>query len=323
MTAQPVREKVEHDERWEWCQRGDGPDAGSLKVRPTNFHLFRSYLKSDEDLQRTIECGIVFAPMHAWQGELTENEIQDVLGYVRLLSQQGRSGRLWFRAVNPSLILDSDARTEPKPGSWQREPLISPDSPEPRTCWPAVSTGFRSTARWPTPTSRRTRTRSRHSSILPILNPITSCSSSIPTIPEGAARKVVALAPKLISRGITVRGVRLDSGDLADHARRVRRILDHGGLTQVQILASGNLDEYRVQQLTVAEAPIDSFAVGTAAMTTSGDAPALDCACSFRNTIVVRLASVLRERPPGPVANRFIGIEDRRDIWRTISSRSL
>lgn len=94
---------------------------------------------------------------------------------------------------------------------------------------------------------------------------------------EAAARKVVALAPKLSARGITVKGVRLDSGDLADHARRVRRILDDGGLTQTHILASGNLDEYRVQQLTAGEAPIDSFAVGTA-MTTSADAPWLDCA---------------------------------------------
>jgi mono/diheme cytochrome c family protein len=79
------------------CQRchgaggwGDGPDAGSLTVRPTNFHLFRSYLKSDDELQRVIEHGVVFSPMHAWQGQLTENEIQDVLAYVRFLSQQGR-----------------------------------------------------------------------------------------------------------------------------------------------------------------------------------------------------------------------------------------
>jgi mono/diheme cytochrome c family protein len=79
------------------CQRchgtggwGDGPDAGSLTVPPANFHLFRSYLKSDDELQRVIEHGVVFSPMHAWQGQLTENEIQDVLAYIRLLSQQGR-----------------------------------------------------------------------------------------------------------------------------------------------------------------------------------------------------------------------------------------
>jgi nicotinate phosphoribosyltransferase len=48
-------------------------------------------------------------------------------------------------------------------------------------------------------------------------------------------------------------------------------------LSQVQILASGNLDEYRLRDLIHVGAPIDSFAVGTA-MTTSSDAPSLDCA---------------------------------------------
>ena len=94
---------------------------------------------------------------------------------------------------------------------------------------------------------------------------------------EAAAEKVVWLAPTLKAKGITIKGVRLDSGDLADHARNVRRILDEGGLSQAQILASGNLDEYRLRDLVQDCAPIDSFAVGTA-MTTSSDAPSLDCA---------------------------------------------
>lgn len=94
---------------------------------------------------------------------------------------------------------------------------------------------------------------------------------------EAAAHKVVALAPSLRQRGIMVKGVRLDSGDLTDHARKVRRILDEGGLPQAQILASGNLDEYRLERLIADGAPIDSFAVGTA-MTTSADAPSLDSA---------------------------------------------
>jgi nicotinate phosphoribosyltransferase len=94
---------------------------------------------------------------------------------------------------------------------------------------------------------------------------------------EAAARKVVALAPALSAKGITVKGVRLDSGDLADHARKVRRILDEGGLSHAQILASGNLDEYRLKKMIESRAPIDSFAIGTA-MTTSADAPSLDCA---------------------------------------------
>lgn len=94
---------------------------------------------------------------------------------------------------------------------------------------------------------------------------------------EAAAAKVVSLAGKLRANGITVKGVRLDSGDLADHARKVRYILDEGGLPHAQILASGNLDEYRVKALVESGAPIDSFAVGTA-ITTSSDAPSLDCA---------------------------------------------
>jgi nicotinate phosphoribosyltransferase len=94
---------------------------------------------------------------------------------------------------------------------------------------------------------------------------------------EAAAGKVVSLARKLGANGITVKGVRLDSGDLADHARKVRHILDEGGLPHAQILASGNLDEYRLRDLIQTGAPIDSFAVGTA-MTTSSDAPSLDCA---------------------------------------------
>lgn len=94
---------------------------------------------------------------------------------------------------------------------------------------------------------------------------------------EAAAKKVVALAPALAAGGIAVKGVRLDSGDLAAHAGKVRRILDEGGLSRAQILASGNLDEYRLKDLIDKQAPIDSFAVGTA-MTTSADAPSLDCA---------------------------------------------
>lgn len=94
---------------------------------------------------------------------------------------------------------------------------------------------------------------------------------------EAAAARVVALAPRLANEGIVIHGVRLDSGDLAEHARRVRRILDDGALAGVTIFASGNLDEYRLRQLVDEQAPIDGFGVGTR-MNTSADAPYLDCA---------------------------------------------
>ncbi len=94
---------------------------------------------------------------------------------------------------------------------------------------------------------------------------------------ERAAGRVAALAPRLAARGIAIKGVRLDSGDLAEHARRVRAILDAGGLKEVTIFASGNLDEYRLAELLASGAPIDGFGVGTR-MNTSADAPYFDCA---------------------------------------------
>jgi nicotinate phosphoribosyltransferase len=94
---------------------------------------------------------------------------------------------------------------------------------------------------------------------------------------EAAAIKVVNLARKLAQDGIEVSGVRLDSGDLGMHARRVRRILDEGRLEKTRIFASGNLNENRVHELISSGAPIDGFGVGTA-LDVSSDAPALDCA---------------------------------------------
>ena len=94
---------------------------------------------------------------------------------------------------------------------------------------------------------------------------------------EAAAERVVELAPRLARKGIHVRGVRLDSGDLAEHARRVRRILDEGGLNEVSIFASGGLDEHVLKRFARANAPIDGYGVGTG-LTTSSDAPGLDCA---------------------------------------------
>jgi nicotinate phosphoribosyltransferase len=92
---------------------------------------------------------------------------------------------------------------------------------------------------------------------------------------ESAAAKVVSLVREGAAQGLHIGGVRLDSGDLAGHARAVRRILDEGGCGDLRIMASGNLDEYRVAELVAAAAPIDAFGIGTA-LTTSYDVPALD-----------------------------------------------
>lgn len=94
---------------------------------------------------------------------------------------------------------------------------------------------------------------------------------------EMAAEKVVRLAPRLRERGIQIKGVRLDSGDLAKHAKKVRKILDAGGLESTTIFSSGGIDEYELQELLGRGAPIDGFGIGTH-LDTSADAPYLDCA---------------------------------------------
>jgi len=94
---------------------------------------------------------------------------------------------------------------------------------------------------------------------------------------EAGAQKVVDLAPALHAQGIKIKGVRIDSGDLADHARKVRTILDRGGLNDATLFASGNIDEHKLAELMAEQAPIDGFGIGTR-LDTSADAPYLDCA---------------------------------------------
>jgi nicotinate phosphoribosyltransferase len=99
---------------------------------------------------------------------------------------------------------------------------------------------------------------------------------------EAAARKVVELAPRLKQAGITIRSVRIDSGDLAALSKNVRRILDGGGLSDVAIFVSGGLDEDAIAALIGSGAPIDGFGIGTS-LTTSSDAPVLDCAYKLQD----------------------------------------
>jgi nicotinate phosphoribosyltransferase len=94
---------------------------------------------------------------------------------------------------------------------------------------------------------------------------------------EAGARKVVALEPRLKAMGITLRGVRLDSGDLGALSKSVRHILDDAALGEVAILASGGLDEDKILKLVREDAPIGGFGIGSS-LTTSSDVPALDCA---------------------------------------------
>jgi nicotinate phosphoribosyltransferase len=74
--------------------------------------------------------------------------------------------------------------------------------------------------------------------------------------------------------GKRVLGVRLDSGDLLEKSREVRAILDRHGRHDTKIVASGDLNEFKIEDLMAQGAPIDSFGVGTD-LVTSRDVPAL------------------------------------------------
>ncbi len=138
---------------------------------------------------------------------------------------------------------------------------------------------------------------------------------------EAAAHKVVALAPRLDAAGIRIKGVRIDSGDLAEHARRVRRILDAGGLGHVIIFASGDLDEFALRDMLAAGAPVDGFGVGTH-LDTSSDLPYLDCAYKLQEYAGrARPASAPKARPPGPGASRCIATMTPTAAWPATSSR--
>ena len=89
-------------------------------------------------------------------------------------------------------------------------------------------------------------------------------------------QKAIAVAREMNQRGHRLRWVRLDSGDLVDLARKARSLLDGADFSDVQIFASGGLDEFGVAALLDARAPIDGFGVGTK-VGVSADAPVGDC----------------------------------------------
>jgi nicotinate phosphoribosyltransferase len=131
---------------------------------------------------------------------------------------------------------------------------------------------------------------------------------------EAAARKIVQLAPSLVRDGIRIRAVRLDSGDLAEHARQVRRILDDGGLREVKIFASGGIDEFALRNLLAAQhAPIDGFGIGSG-MDASYDVPTLDCAYKLQEYA----GRARRKRSEGKAT-----WPGRKQVWRSYDSGGL
>jgi nicotinate phosphoribosyltransferase len=79
---------------------------------------------------------------------------------------------------------------------------------------------------------------------------------------------------KALRLGLPFKGVRLDSGNFLENSRQVRKLLDAAGRKDALIFASGDLNEYVIQELAERNAPVNLFGVGTD-LVTSRDAPAL------------------------------------------------
>ena len=62
---------------------GNGPDADSLRVRPTNFHTYLTLARGTRELEEALRQGRNFTPMHAWDPVLTDQEVYDLVAYIR------------------------------------------------------------------------------------------------------------------------------------------------------------------------------------------------------------------------------------------------
>src|SRR6478752_2863343 len=124
---------------------------------------------------------------------------------------------------------------------------------------------------------------------------------------EAGARKVVQLAPKLKADGIAVRGVRIDSGDLASMSKKVRGILDAGGLKDTIILVSGGVNEDVLQTMMAAKTPIDGFGIGVN-LDASIDAPSLDCAYKLQD---------YAGKPRRKLSEGKVTWPGRKQVWRS------
>ncbi len=84
----------------------------------------------------------------------------------------------------------------------------------------------------------------------------------------------IRVAKELEEKGDRVKGIRLDSGDLAYLSKEARKMLDNEGLNYIKIVASSDLDENVIADLKLQGAKIDVYAVGTRVIT-AYDQPAL------------------------------------------------
>lgn len=126
--------------------------------------------------------------------------------------------------------------------------------------------------------------------------------------PIAGAHKAVQVAREMTARGQLLQGVRIDSGNLLGLGRKVRQILDAAGFPDVQIVGSGGLDEFDLEELSRQNAPYDAYGVGTK-MGVSGDAPWTDMAyklVSYGKRPVLKLSTDKISLPGAKQVFRFV-----------------
>ena len=169
--------------------------TGDVHAMPEGTAFF-----ADEPILR------VTAPLP--QAQLVETRLINLLHFQSLIAS--KAARMLLAAAGKAagrFRLAPRARRRGR-ACWRRARAISPDLPAPPPCWPASASAFRSSAPWRTRSSRRTTTRPPRSSISHARGR-TNLTLLIDTYDtEAAARKVVALAPRLKADGITIRAVR-------------------------------------------------------------------------------------------------------------------
>jgi mono/diheme cytochrome c family protein len=65
---------------------GQGPDASSLTVKPTNFLSQQSRVQTDLTLLSTIVWGSVYSPMHGWVNRISGQDMRDLVAYIRTIA---------------------------------------------------------------------------------------------------------------------------------------------------------------------------------------------------------------------------------------------
>lgn len=125
----------------------------------------------------------------------------------------------------------------------------------------------------------------------------------------------IKVGKEMESSGEKLKGIRLDSGDLAYLSRKARKMLDDAGLDYVKIAASNQLDEYLIKSLNDQKAQIDVYGVGTSLMTGQPDA-ALDGVfklASYDNEPRIKLSDSAAK----------ISLPDKKQVFRLLDNKGM